>query len=80
MAKSFTPKKGRVIAKKIGRNLRRERLRLGLTQAAVAERSGLSRGSISSIELGKRPYMLITTLARIAGGMGINFSKLCAGC
>jgi len=46
----------------------------------LAQRSGLSTGSISAIELGNRPYMLITTLARIAGGIGIPVSKLCVGC
>lgn len=67
-------------SQKSGRNIRRERLLLGLTQAALAQRSGLSTGSISAIELGKRPYTLMTTLAQIAGGMGIPFSKLCVGC
>jgi transcriptional regulator with XRE-family HTH domain len=67
-------------SRKVGRNLRRERLRLGLTQAAVAQRSGLSAGTISALEQGKRPHALITTLARIAGGLGIRCSKLFVGC
>ena len=43
----------------------------------LAQRSGLSTGSISAIELGNRPYMLITTLAQIAYGLGISLSTLC---
>jgi transcriptional regulator with XRE-family HTH domain len=66
--------------RKIGRNLRRERLRLGLTQAAAAAQSGVSPGTIRAIEQGRRPYVLLTTLAQIAGALGIPLRKLFEGC
>ena len=66
--------------RKIGRNIRRERLRLGLTQAAVAQRCGLSPSTISSIELGKHPNMSTDNLWLVAGGLGVKASKLCVGC
>ena len=64
----------------IGRNIRRERLRAGLTQAALAWRSGVSPGTIRALEHGQRPYALFTTLAKVAGGLGIPIHKLCVGC
>ena len=42
----------------IGRNLRRLRLAGGLSQEALAERLGYSRGYVSDLELGKRNLSL----------------------
>lgn len=41
--------------RRVGRQLRRQRLELGLTQAAVAARCGMSQSNISAYESGRRP-------------------------
>jgi transcriptional regulator with XRE-family HTH domain len=52
-------------------NLRRLRLRLGLSQEAFADRCGLHRTYIGAIERGERNVTL-KTLGQIAEGLGVT--------
>ena len=52
----------------------REKARL--SQTALAEKSGVSRATISIIESGKASDIKIETLSRIAGALGGNISYL----
>jgi transcriptional regulator with XRE-family HTH domain len=62
-------------AKVLGRELKGARLALGLTQAEVAERLGVSGSYISAVEAGKR-NLTLGQLANIANAMrlGIDIS------
>jgi len=64
-----------VHARVIGRELRQTRHALGLTQAEVAGRLGVSPSYLSAIEAGKR-NLTVAQLANIAGAMrlGIDVS------
>jgi transcriptional regulator with XRE-family HTH domain len=52
-------------------NLRRLRIRLGLSQEAFADRCGLHRTYIGAIERGERNVTL-KTLGQIAEGLGVT--------
>lgn len=54
----------------LGRNLRRARQRLELTQEEVAERSGVHATEVSRIEAGKRDPR-VSTVARLAKAVGV---------
>jgi transcriptional regulator with XRE-family HTH domain len=58
--------------------VRRRRQALGLTLEALAQRSGLTPNYIGTIEIGKRDPSL-TTVAKIATGLGIETSELFGG-
>ncbi len=62
-------------AKVVGREIRKTRQALGLTQAEVAERLGVSPSYISAIEAGRR-NLTLGQLANIANAMrlGIDIS------
>lgn len=62
-------------AKVVGRELKHTRLALGLTQAEVAERLGVSASYISAVEAGRR-NLTLGQLANIANAMrlGIDIS------
>jgi transcriptional regulator with XRE-family HTH domain len=62
-------------AKIVGRELRETRRALGLTQAEVAERLGVSPSYISAVEAGRR-NLTLGQLANIANAMrlGIDIS------
>jgi transcriptional regulator with XRE-family HTH domain len=64
-----------VHAKVVGRELRETRQALGLTQAEVAERLGVSASYISAVEAGRR-NLTLGQLANIANAMrlGIDIS------
>jgi predicted ATPase/transcriptional regulator with XRE-family HTH domain len=51
--------------------LRRYRLAAGLTQEALAERAGLSRGAVSTLERGERRAPRKDTVALLAEGLGL---------
>ncbi len=55
----------------LGRNLRRARLRLELTQEQVAERSGVHATEVSRIEAGKRDPR-VSTVARLAKAVEVK--------
>ncbi len=58
-------------AKVIGRKLSETRQALGLTQANVAERLGVSASYISAVEAGKR-NLTVAQLANIANAMRLG--------
>jgi predicted ATPase/DNA-binding XRE family transcriptional regulator len=55
-----------------GELLRRFRARAGLSQDALAERSGLSRRAIADLERGARRFPYSDTAARLAGALGLE--------
>lgn len=59
----------------VGTAIRRRRLRLGLTQAQLAQRVSLTRTSITNIEAG-RQKLLVHTLLTIAEVLGLAASEL----
>ncbi len=59
----------------VGENLRRLRRRAGLSQAALAENSGISRRMIVSLEGGETNISL-SSLDRIAEALGTGFVEL----
>ena len=58
-----------------GENMRRHRVKAGLTQGQVAKRSGVHKGEISRLENGLRNPRL-DTIVRVARGIGVAPSKL----
>jgi len=59
----------------LGSNLRDARKRLGLTQEAVAERSGVHATEVSRIEAGKRDPK-VSTLLRLAKAVEVPPGRL----
>ncbi len=54
----------------VGRGLRESRLRRGLTQAAVAQRAGVSRATVQRVEGGQSGNVTIDSLQRAAVAVG----------
>jgi transcriptional regulator with XRE-family HTH domain len=65
------------LAPAVGVNLRRLRIKRGLSLARLAERSGVSRAMLSQIELG-RSAPTITLLWKVARALDVTFSALIA--
>ncbi len=73
----MTPKKIPVLLT-LGANLRRIRLRKGLTQQSLADGTGLSRNCISNIERGaENPSH--NSLSGLANALGCSMSEICKG-
>lgn len=53
----------------LGQVLRRLRRERGLSQVALADRSGVHQSTISRLESGKAPWFKVLTLARILAGL-----------
>jgi transcriptional regulator with XRE-family HTH domain len=66
------------IRRNLGRRVRELRTELGLSQEQVAERADLHWTHISGIERGQYDLKL-STLTRVARGLGITLSGLFAG-
>jgi transcriptional regulator with XRE-family HTH domain len=66
------------IGRRFGRNLVELRRRVGLSQAATAERAGLHRTEISLLERGHRVPRL-DTLIRLSGAVEVRPWELLAG-
>ncbi len=65
------------VRRRVGANIKRLRLEQGLSQEELADRSGLHRTYLSSVERAvKNPT--ITVLARIADGLGTPLTTLVA--
>lgn len=62
----------------LARRIREERGRLGISQEELAERTGLHRTYIGSIERGER-NVSIDNVERIARGLGIHAQELLSG-
>jgi transcriptional regulator with XRE-family HTH domain len=65
--------------KKIGRNIREARLRAGLTQIDVYEKTGVTYRHYQNIEAGKI-NLTVATLCRLAKVFKIPISRLIEGC
>jgi transcriptional regulator with XRE-family HTH domain len=61
--------------KLVGRNVRRIRLRKGLTQEKCAEISGFSQQYISGLEQGNRNPTVVTVY-EIATALGVSYLEL----
>lgn len=62
----------------VGKNIRRRRKELGLTQEGAAERCGIHPVEFARAERGVRD-MRVSTVAKIAEGLGVPASELLAG-
>jgi transcriptional regulator with XRE-family HTH domain len=65
-------------AQRIGRNIRRRRRAIELTQEACAERAGIHRVSITGYEWGEREPKSVT-LVKLAGALGVEPAVLLEG-
>lgn len=63
------------VCAKFGEKLRRIRTRKGISQEALADKAGLHRTYISSVERGER-NVTITTIAKLAEALDIPMTKL----
>jgi len=61
--------------KLVGRNVRKIRLRVGLTQEQFAERSGFSQQYISGLEKGRRNPTIVT-IYELAKALGVTHMDL----
>jgi transcriptional regulator with XRE-family HTH domain len=66
-------------AYRIGRRIASRRALLGWTSAALAERAGISRVTLSRIETGRVGKASADTLARIAAVLGVSVDWLLFG-
>lgn len=60
----------------MGIKIKERREELGMTQEELAQKSGISRQTISSIETGKYENVLVGTLASIATALGTTVDKI----
>jgi transcriptional regulator with XRE-family HTH domain len=63
---------------RFGANLRRTRERAGLTQEALTDSTGVHMTEISRLENGRKDPQL-TTIVRLATGLGVPAAELVAG-
>lgn len=63
-------------ARTLGRFIQSERERQAISQKALAERAGLSRGHVSLIEHGQRVNLQPTTFLKLAAALGVPVSAL----
>ncbi len=68
----------RLAARQVGQNVRRERLRKGISQGKLAELCSLHRSAINNIEKGQRLPHLLTVL-KIISVLGITSEELLRG-
>jgi transcriptional regulator with XRE-family HTH domain len=59
------------VRRMVGRNVRRLRVAVGLTQAGLAERMGVDRAYVSGLELGQRNPTIVT-LWHIGKALGVK--------
>ena len=60
----------------MGIKIRERREELRMTQEELAQKSGVSRQTISSLETGKYEDVLVSTLAAIATALGTTVDKI----
>lgn len=65
----------RSISTKLGSNLKKIRIKIGVSQGDISRKLNMDRGYISSIENGKRNPTL-TTLEKIARALGVGVDNL----
>ena len=59
------------VRRMVGRNVKRLRVKVGLSQAALADRMGVDRAYVSGLELGQRNPTIVT-LWHIAQALGVK--------
>lgn len=62
----------------LGRNVRRVRRRLNISQQALGERATMCRGDVVDFERGSRNFR-ISAAVRLAGALGVDFAELFSG-
>jgi len=62
-------------AKRLGDNVRRIRLKKGMSQGDICRKLGVDRSYISNIEAGKK-NLTLATIERIAAALGVPSSDL----
>ena len=60
----------------MGINIKERREELKMTQEELANKSGVSRQTISSLETGKYDNVLVSTLAAIAAALDTTVDKI----
>ena len=65
-------------AARLAANIRRHRLKAGLTQEALQQATGVHMTEISRLERGVRDPRL-TTIVRVARGLGVSAAELVKG-
>ena len=63
---------------RFGANLRRQRLAKGLSQEQLAEKTGVHPSEVSRLERAVRDPRL-STILKLARGLGVSAAKLVAG-
>ena len=63
------------VKKEFGATIKRERMRLGLSQEALAERADLHRTYITDIERGTR-NLTLESIAKLAAALGVSIGQL----
>ena len=63
----------------VAANIARLRVERGLSQEEAAHRAGLGQASWSRIESGKSDDILLSSLQRVAAGLGVGVLDLLAG-
>lgn len=66
----------RMSPQRIGRVLKRLREEKGLSQAALAKKSGVAQGYISEMEAGEKKNPGIETLKNLARALGVPVTEL----
>src|SRR5262245_45652856 len=67
----------RICGRKVGTKLRLARLGKGLSQEALAERAGLHRNYVGSVERGERDIGL-SSLANLTAALGVSLAEFFA--
>jgi transcriptional regulator with XRE-family HTH domain len=62
------------VRRMVGRNVKRLRIAVGLSQAALAERMGVDRAYVSGLELGQRNPTIVT-LWHTAEALGVKLRR-----
>ena len=61
---------------KIGENIKRLRLKSGMSQDALSKKANLAFYTLSKIEAGSTPNPTIDTVKKIADALGISLDEL----
>jgi transcriptional regulator with XRE-family HTH domain len=74
---SLGTRRGERVVRQFADEVRAARLMSGLSQRSVASAIGLSKSSVSRIELGIRPYVDFVTAAKLARAVGLELTVRC---
>mgnify|MGYP000639799784 CR=1 FL=1 len=64
------------IKKIAGQNIRRFRIKKGLTQVELADKAGITYKYLQKIEGKNPPNLKIDTIAKISSTLGVDFAKI----